>query len=49
VLLITKQYQQLSDFECGLGIDYCISKKSVGDIAALLKLPKSTAGDVIVK
>jgi hypothetical protein len=40
---------ELGDFECGLVIDCHISKKSVRDTAVLLKLPKSTAGDVIVK
>jgi transposase len=40
---------ELSDFEHGLVIGCHISKKFVGDIATLLKLPKSTAGDVIVK
>jgi hypothetical protein len=40
---------ELSDFECGLVIGCHISKKSVRDIATLLMLPKSTAGDVIVK
>jgi hypothetical protein len=40
---------KLSDFERGLVIGCHISKKSVRDIATLLKLPKLTAGDVIVK
>jgi hypothetical protein len=40
---------KLSDFECGLVIVFHISKKSVRDIATLLKLPKSMVGDVIVK
>jgi hypothetical protein len=40
---------ELTDFKCGLVIDCHISKKSVRDTATLLKLPKSTAGDVIVK
>jgi hypothetical protein len=40
---------ELSDFEHGLLIGCHISKKSVRDTATLLKLPKSTAGDVIVK
>jgi transposase len=40
---------ELSDFECGLVIGCHISKKSVRDTITLLKLPKSTAGDVIVK
>jgi hypothetical protein len=40
---------ELSDFEHGLVIGCHISKKSVTDIATLLKLPKLTAGDVIVK
>jgi transposase len=40
---------ELSDFECGLVIGCHISKKSVRDIATLLKLPKSAVGDVIVK
>jgi transposase len=40
---------ELSDFERGLVIGYHISKKSVRDIATLLKLPKSMVGDVIVK
>jgi hypothetical protein len=40
---------ELSDFEHGLVIDCNISKKSVKDIATLLKLPKSAVGDVIVK
>jgi transposase len=49
VLLITKQYQQCSDFERRPVIGRHISKKSVRDIANVLKLPKSMAGDVIVK
>jgi transposase len=55
VLFITKQYQQhgrlgeLSDFKCGLLIGSHISNKSVRDIETLLKLPKSTAGDMTVK
>jgi transposase len=40
---------ELSDFERGLVIGCHISKKSVRDIATLLKLPKSTVADVIVK
>jgi transposase len=40
---------ELSDFEHGLVIGCHISKKSVGDITTLLKVPKSTVGDVIVK
>jgi transposase len=40
---------ELSDFEHGLVIGCHISKKSVRDIANLLKLPKSMVGDVIVK
>jgi hypothetical protein len=40
---------ELSDFECGLVIGCHISKKSVRDIATLLKLPKSMVGGVIVK
>jgi hypothetical protein len=39
---------ELSDFERGLVIGCQISKKSVRDIATLLKFPKSTVGDVIV-
>jgi transposase len=39
---------ELSDFERGLVIGCHISKKSVRDIATLLKLPKSMVGDVIV-
>jgi hypothetical protein len=55
VLLITNSTTnmgrsgELSDFECGLVIGCHISKKSVGDITALLKFPKSTVGDMIVK
>jgi hypothetical protein len=40
---------ELSDFERGLVIGCHISKKSVMDVATLLKLPKSTVDDVIVK
>jgi hypothetical protein len=40
---------EISDFQCGLVIACHISKKSVRDIATLLKLPKSAVGDVIVK
>jgi hypothetical protein len=40
---------ELNDFECGLVIGCHISKKSVRDTATLLKLPKSTAGDMIMK
>jgi transposase len=40
---------ELSYFERGLGFSCRISKKSVRDIATLLKLPKSAVGDVIVK
>jgi transposase len=40
---------ELSDLERGLVVGCHISKKSVRDIATLLKLPKSTVGDVIVK
>jgi transposase len=40
---------ELSDFERGLVIDCHISKKSVRDIATLLKLPESTTDDVTVK
>jgi hypothetical protein len=40
---------ELSDFERGLVIGCHISKKSIRDIATLLKLPKSAVGDVIVK
>jgi hypothetical protein len=40
---------KLSDFKRGLVIGCHISKKSVRDIATLLKLPKSAVGDVIVK
>jgi transposase len=39
----------LSNFERGLVIGCHISEKSVREIATLLKLPKSTVGDVIVK
>jgi hypothetical protein len=41
--------RELSDFEHGLVIGCNMSKKSVRDTASLPKLPKSTAGDVIVK
>jgi hypothetical protein len=40
---------EYSDFERGLVIGCHISKKSVMDIATLLKLPKAVVGDVIVK
>jgi hypothetical protein len=40
---------ELSDFERGLVTGCHISKKSVRDIATVLKLPKSMVGDVIVK
>jgi hypothetical protein len=40
---------ELSDSERGLVSGCHISKKSVRDIATLLKLPKSMVGDVIVK
>jgi hypothetical protein len=40
---------ELSDFERGLVIGCHISKKSVRDIATLLKLPKLMVGDMIVK
>jgi hypothetical protein len=40
---------ELSDFEHGLVIGCHISKKSVKDIATLLRLPKTMVGDVIVK
>jgi transposase len=40
---------ELSDFERVLVIHCHISKKSLRDIATLLKLPRSTVGDVIVK
>jgi transposase len=40
---------ELGDFKHGLVIGCHISKKSVRNIATLLKLPKSTAGDVMVK
>jgi transposase len=40
---------KLSDFERKLVIGCHISKKSVRDIATLLKLPKSMVGEVIVK
>jgi hypothetical protein len=39
---------ELSDFERGLVIGFHNSKKSVRDTATLLRLPKSTAGDVTV-
>jgi transposase len=40
---------ELSDFKRELVIGCHISKKSVRDIATLLKLPKSAVGDMIVK
>jgi hypothetical protein len=40
---------ELSDLERGLVIGCHISKRSVRDIATLLKSPKSMVGDVIVK
>jgi hypothetical protein len=40
---------KLSDFEHGLVIGCRISKKYVRDTATPLQLPKSMAGDVIVK
>jgi transposase len=40
---------EVSDFERGLVIGCHIIKKSVKDIATLLKLPKSMVGDMIVK
>jgi hypothetical protein len=40
---------ELCDFEHGLVIGCHISKKSVRDIATLLKLPKLMVGDMIVK
>jgi transposase len=40
---------ELSDFKHGLVIGCHISKKSFRAIATLLKLSKSTVGDVIVK
>jgi hypothetical protein len=40
---------ELSDFEHGLVIGCHISKKSVRDIATLLKLPMSMVGEVIMK
>jgi hypothetical protein len=40
---------ELSDFKCELFIGCHISKKSVRDIATLLKLPKLTVGDLVVK
>jgi hypothetical protein len=40
---------ELSDFERELVIGCHISKKSVRDIATVLRLPKSMVGDVIVK
>jgi transposase len=40
---------ELSDFESGLVIGCHVSKKSVRDITTLLRLSKSTVGDVIVK
>jgi transposase len=41
--------RELSDFERRLVIGCHISEKSVRDITILLKLPKSTVGDVIMK
>jgi transposase len=41
--------EELGDFEHGLVIGFHISKKSIRDTATLLKLPKSTVGDVAVK
>jgi hypothetical protein len=43
------RWGELSDFVHGLVIGCHISKKSVRDIATLLKLPKSAVGDVMVK
>jgi hypothetical protein len=40
---------KVSDFERGLVIGCHISKKSVRNIATLLKFPKSMVGDVVVK
>jgi transposase len=40
---------ELSDFESGLVIGCHISKKSVRDIATLLKFPKLAVGDVTAK
>jgi hypothetical protein len=40
---------ELSDFERGLVIGCHISKRSVRDIATLLKLPNSVVGGVVVK
>jgi transposase len=40
---------ELSDFKRGLVIGRHISNNSVGDIATLLKFPKSMVGDMIVK
>jgi transposase len=40
---------ELTDFERGLDIGCHISKESIRDTATLLKLPKSTVGDVTVK
>jgi hypothetical protein len=40
---------ELTDFERELVIGCHISKKCVRDLVTLLKLPKSTTGDVIVK
>jgi hypothetical protein len=40
---------EFSDFKYGLVIGCHISKKSVRDTATLLKLSKSTVGDMIVK
>jgi transposase len=41
--------EELSDFERGLVIGCHIGKKSVRDIATLLKLPKPAIDDVILK
>jgi hypothetical protein len=51
VLLITKQCQQhwVGDLKRKQVIGCHISKKSVRDIATLLKLPKSVVGEVMVK
>jgi hypothetical protein len=40
--------RELSDFVRGLVVGCHISKKSVVDIATLLKLSKSAVGDMIV-
>jgi hypothetical protein len=40
---------ELSDFKHGLVIGCHISKKSVRDIATLLRLPRLAVGDVLVK